>query len=147
MVEEVLRDTDLEPCLLELEITESALLVDERNAVDTLAQLRALGVRLALDDFGTGYSSLSHLTRFPIDSLKIDRTFVNDLGQDTQASAIVSAVIAMAKSLDLTVIGEGVETEEQREALREEGCDVVQGYLLSRPVEATAVEEFLRRYR
>lgn len=146
-VERILRDTGLDPSTLELEITESAFLGDERNAVETLLQLRSMGLRVALDDFGTGYSSLSHLTRFPIDTLKIDGSFVAQMGEDTQANAVVAAVIAMANRLRLTVIAEGVETAAQEESLREEGCHLVQGFLYSRPVEAAAAEELLRRSR
>ena len=146
-VERVLRDTGLDPSTLELEITESAFLGDERNAVETLRRLRSMGLRLALDDFGTGYSSLSHLTRFPIDTLKIDGSFVAQMGEDTHANAVVVAVIAMANRLRLTVIAEGVETAAQEESLREEGCHLVQGFLHSRPVEAAAAEELLRRSR
>jgi diguanylate cyclase (GGDEF)-like protein len=146
-VERVLRDTGLDPSTLELEITESAFLGDEHNAVETLLQLRSMGLRLALDDFGTGYSSLSHLTRLPIDTLKIDGSFVAQMGEDTQANDVVAAVIAMANRLRLTVIAEGVETAAQEESLREEGCHLVQGFLHSHPVEAAAAEELLRRSR
>ena len=146
-VERVLQDTGLDPSTLELEITESAFLGDERNAVETLRQLRSMGLRLALDDFGTGYSSLSHLTRFPIDTLKIDGSFVGQMDEDPHANAVVAAVIAMAKRLHLTVIAEGVETAAQEESLREEGCHLVQGFLRSRPVEAAVAEELLRRSR
>jgi EAL domain-containing protein (putative c-di-GMP-specific phosphodiesterase class I) len=145
MVEEVLRDTRIDPATLELEITESAFLGDERNAVETLARLRDANIRLALDDFGTGYSSLSHLARFPIDTLKIDRSFVAQIGEGTESSAIVAAVIAMANRLGLTVVAEGVETEAQEQSLLEEGCDLIQGFLHSHPVEAAAARELLRR--
>ena len=104
-----------------------------------------MGVRIALDDFGTGYSSLSHLVRFPFDTLKIDRCFVNEIGAEGQGNAIIAAVVAMAQRLQLTVTAEGVETPEQQEFLRAEGCDLLQGFLTGRPVEAAALEDLLRQ--
>ena len=113
--------------------------------METLRGLRSLGVRIALDDFGTGYSSLSHLVRFPFDALKIDRCFVNEIGADGQGNAIIAAVVAMAQRLELTVTAEGVETPEQQEFLRAEGCDLLQGFLTGRPVEADVLEALLRK--
>jgi diguanylate cyclase (GGDEF)-like protein len=143
-VERALVDSRLDPQHLELEITESALLGNEPAVLETLAGIKAMGIQLALDDFGTGYSSLSHLVRFPIDVLKIDRSFVKNLGADENAGAIVSAVVAMAHRLHLRVTAEGVETEDQARMLRAVGCDLLQGYLFSRPLEAGAVEALLR---
>ncbi len=144
-VERALRDARLDASLLEIEITESALIDDAPEVVETLSALRGLGVRLALDDFGTGYSSLSHLVRFPFDALKIDRCFVNEIGAEGQGNAIIAAVVAMARRLQLTVTAEGVETAEQQEFLRAEGCDLLQGFLTGRPVEAEVLEVLLRQ--
>ncbi len=123
----------LVPASLCLEITESTLMHDERASIAALRSLRSLGVRISIDDFGTGYSSLSYLKHFPIDSLKVDRTFVDGLGEDTDDSVIVSAVIALAHSLGLTAVAEGVETELAMQELYRLGCDRVQGFLLGRP--------------
>jgi diguanylate cyclase (GGDEF)-like protein/PAS domain S-box-containing protein len=134
LLERTLRETGLDPALVELELTESVLM--EQAAMRTLVRLRELGVRLVLDDFGTGYSSLSYLKRFPIDALKIDREFIDGLGAEPEATAIVSAVLSMAQALELDVVAEGVETEAQLAWLRERGCGFAQGYLLGRPVPA-----------
>ncbi len=127
------------PECIEIEITETSMLRDPDGVGNVLRSLRELGLRVAIDDFGTGYSSLSHLKRFPIDTLKIDKTFVADILHDREDAAIVSAVIAMARALDLEVIAEGVETEAQRALLAEQGCDAYQGYLFS---PALPIEEF-----
>ncbi len=127
----VMQDTRMEPGFLDLEITESVIMQNAEAVVDTLRTLNSMGVRLAIDDFGTGYSSLSYLKRFPIDSLKIDQAFVRDITTDPDDAAIVSAIITMAHSLDIQVVAEGVETREQLEFLRAQGCDAVQGYYFS----------------
>ena len=134
LVQRVLAESSLDAARLELEITESAILGDDPSVVDTLNRLKGLGVRLALDDFGTGYSSLSHLARFPIDTLKIDQSFVKKIGTDEQSDAIIAAVVAMGRRLKLRVVAEGVETSEQRRFLDAEGCHVLQGFLLGRPM-------------
>ena len=143
VVSEVLDQTQLEPRWLELEITESAMVVDADATTEVLAQIRRLGIRVSLDDFGTGFSSLSYLRRLPLDTLKIDRSFVMDLPDDPDAQGIVGAIIAMAHVLGLHVIAEGVETEQQRDFLRSIECDEMQGYLYSKPVAADEFIQFL----
>jgi PAS domain S-box-containing protein len=135
-VARALRDTGLDPRWLELEVTESMLMQSVDTTLETLFKLKDMGVRLAIDDFGTGYSSLSYLKRFPLDTLKIDRSFVKDLPRDAEDAAIAKAIIAMARSLKLAVVAEGVETAEQLAFLQQHGCDLVQGFLFSRPVPA-----------
>jgi diguanylate cyclase (GGDEF)-like protein/PAS domain S-box-containing protein len=135
-VESALREAGLAPGLLGIEITEGLLLDESRAPLDALSALKRLGVRLLLDDFGTGYSSLSYLSRFPVDVLKVDRSFVRDLGARADTTPIVTAIVALARGLRLDVIAEGVETEEQLDQLRELGCDYAQGFLLARPMPA-----------
>ena len=142
-IAEVLEETGLAPRYLELEITESSAMQNAENTIYTLRELKALGVRIAMDDFGTGYSSLSYLKRFPIDTLKLDQSFVRDITTDTSDAAIATAVIAMAHSLDLRVIGEGVETEEQFAFLLKQKCDYIQGYLFSPPQAVESLEAYL----
>jgi len=136
----ILRDTGLPPACLELELTESILMREVNEALQILASLKNLGLSIAVDDFGTGYSSLNYLKQFPIDVLKIDRTFVDGLPSGEQDAQIARAIIAMAHSLNLAVIAEGVETHEQLDFLREHGCDEVQGYLFGRPMPANRFE-------
>jgi diguanylate cyclase (GGDEF)-like protein/PAS domain S-box-containing protein len=140
----ILHETGLEPGLLELELTEQMLSDDIEKGIDSLAELKALGVRLVLDDFGTGYSSLSYLRRLAIDALKIDRSFVEDLGRGTADGAIVGAVLSMAGALGLGVTAEGVETQAQLTRLREHGCEYAQGFLFCHPTSAEDVTELLR---
>ncbi len=135
-VEHALQANALSPRSLGLEITESAVMHDVEAAIATVCQLKALGVGLSLDDFGTGYSSLSYLKRFPIDHLKIDRSFVNDVTVNPDDAAICKAVIGLAHSLELHVIAEGVETEAQAQYLKQQQCDELQGYLFSKPLPA-----------
>lgn len=139
----VLRETGLAPCGLKLEITESVLMFDPEGTAATMHALTGLGVRFAIDDFGTGYSSLSYLRRFPVDTLKIDRSFVEGLGTDVQAHAIVRSIVALAKALSLSVTGEGVETDNQQAQLKELECDRGQGYLFARPLLAADVAGLL----
>jgi EAL domain-containing protein (putative c-di-GMP-specific phosphodiesterase class I) len=132
---------------LELEITETVLLQDDRAVLDTLHQIRDLGVRICMDDFGTGYSSLSYLRSFPFDKIKIDRSFVSELGKENDCVAIIRAVTRLGSSLGMTTTAEGVETEQQLEILRAEGCVQVQGYLFSRPKPLKEIPTMLRELR
>jgi diguanylate cyclase (GGDEF)-like protein len=142
-VERIVGQAGVDPRLLEFELTESMLMADPEAAVATLSELKGLGMRLSVDDFGTGYSSLAYLKRFPLDALKIDRTFVRDLPGDLDDAAITRAVIRMAHSLGLEVVAEGVETVEQLRVLDEYGCDQIQGYYVGRPVPPAECERFL----
>jgi diguanylate cyclase (GGDEF)-like protein/PAS domain S-box-containing protein len=140
----VLGATGLDPTAFEAEITESSTMSDPEAAIQLMDALYDMGITLAIDDFGTGYSSLTYLKRFPINSIKIDQSFVRGLPRDMNDIAIVEAVIALAKSLSFGLVAEGVETEEQRNFLFERGCEEMQGYLFSRPRSATEVEPLLR---
>jgi EAL domain-containing protein (putative c-di-GMP-specific phosphodiesterase class I) len=144
-VAQILRETGLSPSQLELEITESAIMRDDEATVGTLEGLREMGIALALDDFGTGYSSLSYLRRFPISRVKIDRSFVQEIPENADDRALTTAIIAMAHSLGLTVVAEGVETGAQEEFLRASGCDELQGYRLGRPVPARDFRRLLEK--
>ncbi|GAB2842333.1 hypothetical protein GCM10027277_06870 [Pseudoduganella ginsengisoli] len=144
-VETVLADTGLPAHLLELEITESTLMENAQDTLTALHRLRALGVRLSIDDFGTGYSSLSYLKRFPVDIIKIDRSFVRDVPQDADDAAIVTAIIALAHSLRLEVVAEGVETEGQLNFLKARRCDLLQGYHLSPAVPPDQFAQLIRQ--
>jgi diguanylate cyclase (GGDEF)-like protein/PAS domain S-box-containing protein len=146
-IERVLRETGLDPACLELELTESLFMSDVTPAVELLHRMKSLGIQLSIDDFGTGYSSFSYLSRFPIDVLKIDRSFVNDLQHDANDAAIVASIIALAHNLRLSVIAEGVETAEQLDYLRHQGCDEMQGYYFSRPLPVHEFEQLLRQQR
>ena len=142
-VADVMDRSGLPPGSLALEITESVLMEEAHAPVTVLAGLRKYGLRLMLDDFGTGYSSLAYLKRFPLDVLKIDRSFIAGLGHDEDDAAIVAAVIEMARQLGLIVVAEGVERPEQLERLRELGCDRVQGRLIAGPMPAAGVERLM----
>jgi EAL domain-containing protein (putative c-di-GMP-specific phosphodiesterase class I) len=124
----------LDPARLELEVTESLWLQNTDAVLDQLTRLRAMGVTIALDDFGTGYSSLTYLWKFPFDTVKIDRSFVTEMQLEPKAAAIVNTVVALARTLHLTVTAEGVETPDQAQALIAAGCDQAQGYLFGRPL-------------
>jgi EAL domain-containing protein (putative c-di-GMP-specific phosphodiesterase class I) len=141
----ILRDTGMTPNLLELEITEGMIVHNVERAIKLLTAIKQLGVRLAIDDFGTGYSSLGQLKHFPIDTLKVDRSFIRDLATDSEDKAITSAIIAMGKTLSLTVVAEGVETAEQQEFLRGQACDEMQGYYFSKPIAPDDFAALLRK--
>ncbi len=143
LVTSILNETGLEPRLLELEITESVLLRNAKEALAVLSRLRELGIVIALDDFGTGYSSLSYLHRFPIDKIKIDRSFISELGLNASSADIVRIIISLARTLNLTVVAEGVETVAQLRDLERMGCDEVQGFYLEVPQPAAAITAML----
>ncbi|MEJ2698548.1 MAG: EAL domain-containing protein [Desulfuromonadales bacterium] len=144
-IDRMVREAGIDPSFLSLEITESAIMGDIDHTIETLARLKSLGLHLAIDDFGTGHSSLSYLRRFPIDLVKIDRSFINDIPESPDDMAIVSAVIAMAHNLNIRVLAEGVQNEEQRRFLRSHGCDELQGYLLGRPMPAENFRALARK--
>jgi FOG: EAL domain len=141
------RNHDVDPTLLEFELTESTLMSHAENSVAILHRLKALGIRISTDDFGTGFSNLAYLKRFPIDTIKIDRIFISDVDIDASDAAITVAIIAMAHSLKLRVVAEGVETREQLEFLRAQHCDEIQGFYFSKPLPATEMSQLLRNGR
>lgn len=143
---DIMNETNIEPEWIELEITENAVMEDKDLALDLMHKLNDLGVSIAMDDFGTGYSSLSFIRDFPIRTLKIDTTFVKDLPHCSRAVAIAKTVLSLGHGLNLEVVAEGVETQEQLEFLREAGCDIVQGYLINRPLSGEDYPEFVSRY-
>jgi EAL domain-containing protein (putative c-di-GMP-specific phosphodiesterase class I) len=143
-VARIIEQSGIEPGNLELELTESSLLRDPEEAASILGRLAKRGVHLSVDDFGTGYSSLAYLKRFPIDALKIDRTFVRDVDSNTEDAAIARAIISLGHSLGLKVVAEGVESESQMEFLRREGCDEFQGYLFGPPLPREEIEVLLK---
>jgi diguanylate cyclase (GGDEF)-like protein len=142
-VRDALRVTKIDASNLELELTETVLMQDADSAMETLHALKAIGVQLAVDDFGTGYSSFSYLRKFPLDALKVDRTFINEISAGTDNAAILSALISIGKSLKHRVVAEGIETLEQLDFLRRQGCSEGQGYYFSHPVPAARFAEFL----
>ncbi len=145
-IKAILKESGLAPNLLELEITESMLMQNPERVIRLLTEIKKMGVRLAIDDFGTGYSSLGQLKRFPIDTLKVDRSFIRDLSKNSDDRGITEAIIAMGKTLSLTVIAEGVETEEQEAFLRSHACDEMQGYYFSKPTPPDQFADLLRKH-
>ena len=139
----ILEETQIDPRSLKLELTESAIMENAETAIEMLRQINELGVQISIDDFGTGYSSLSYLHRFPIDLLKVDRSFVSSMEDGTENGEIVRTVIALAKTLGLSVVAEGIESIHQFHQLRILGCEFGQGYLFSRPVPVDEVEKIL----
>ena len=144
-ISRILKKTGVESKYIALEITESMLVDNIERVIETLSHLNEMGIHISIDDFGTGYSSLSYLKQFPINTLKIDRSFVRDIVVDKSDYAIVSAIIAMAHSLEMEVVAEGIETEEQLNILLRQKCNYFQGYYFSKPVIASGVERFLRK--
>jgi diguanylate cyclase (GGDEF)-like protein/PAS domain S-box-containing protein len=142
-VASILKETKLNPKHLKLEITESAVMENVDDTTELLTRLRDLGLRISMDDFGTGYSSLSHLRRFPIDTLKIDRSFVNQMSEDEENAEIVSTIVGLAQNLGMDVVAEGVETPEQLKALKALGCEYGQGYFFSKPLDFQRAEQFI----
>jgi diguanylate cyclase (GGDEF)-like protein len=145
-VRTILAETALPPDSLEIEITESVLMADVRKTRAVLKAFRALSIRLSVDDFGTGYSSLSNLKRFPVDTIKVDRSFVRDLATNDEDKAIANAIIAMGRTLGMSIVAEGVETDAQASFLRDQGCDEIQGFFYSRPVPPSELEQLLREH-
>ena len=137
----------MDPAALELEITESAVMENAEQAARILSELKALGLGISVDDFGTGYSSLAYLQRFPIDQLKIDRSFVQDIMLHPDSAAIVHSIIGLARSLRLQTVGEGVETAQQRDFLRDAGCDLMQGFLFSAPLPPSEFLALVQKHR
>ena len=147
MFKNLMQETNCKPEWIALEVTEGQIMTNPEEAIKILRQISDLGVELAVDDFGTGYSSLAYLKRLPIDKLKIDQAFIRELPDDEEDAAITKAVIALAKSLNLRVIAEGVETQEQKDFLVENGCDNIQGYFYSKPIPAEEMRDFLVKNR
>ena len=143
-IDEALAASGMSPVLLQLEVTESMVMRNVSRAVNVLDAIRSRGIRLAIDDFGTGYSSMSLMKQFPIDTIKIDRSFVRDLPSDSEDRAIAQAIISMGKALGMTVIAEGVETAEQYTFLQNHDCDEMQGFLFSEPIPPRQVADLLR---
>jgi EAL domain-containing protein (putative c-di-GMP-specific phosphodiesterase class I) len=143
-IRDIVDDTGIDPGLLEFEITETALMQHGGQTLETLGQIYRMGIRLSIDDFGTGYSSLAYLKRFPVRKIKIDRAFVRDLESSSEDQAIVAAIMALAGSLGMAVVAEGVENDAQLALLRRHGCQYAQGYLFARPADADAVAVLLR---
>jgi EAL domain-containing protein (putative c-di-GMP-specific phosphodiesterase class I) len=145
-VAQVVRDEQLDPRSLVLEITESLLMYDMDETKKKLAELRSFGVRVAIDDFGTGFSSLSYLHRFPVDVLKVDKSFIDDISNDGDKAALARAIIKLAETLNLETVAEGIEQEDQADYLRMCGCRLGQGYLFTHPLDPRAMEAFLSEH-
>jgi EAL domain-containing protein (putative c-di-GMP-specific phosphodiesterase class I) len=145
-IDDALESSGLDPKLLQIEITESMVMLNVDRAIRVLDAIQSRGVRLAIDDFGTGYSSMSALKRFPIDTIKIDRSFVRDLPDSSEDKAKSEAIINMGKALGLTIVAEGVETIEQDKFLRDHACDEIQGFLFSKPVLPEKIVELLNAF-
>jgi EAL domain-containing protein (putative c-di-GMP-specific phosphodiesterase class I) len=143
-IDDALASCGMSPTLLQLEVTESMVMQNVARAIRVLTSIQSRGIRLAIDDFGTGYSSMSLMKQFPIDTIKIDRSFVRNLPDDNEDQAIAQAIISMGKALGMTIVAEGVETTEQETFLRDHACDEMQGFLLSKPVVPEQLAELLR---
>lgn len=145
-IQDALTISKLDPCWLELEITEGIVIKETDTVVTKLEQLKTLGVNLAIDDFGTGYSSLAYLKRFPVDTLKIDQSFIRNIHEDPDDAAITEAVISLGHSLGLTVVAEGVESKEHVKILKNKGCDIFQGYYFCKPIAEDEFKKFIKEY-
>jgi EAL domain-containing protein (putative c-di-GMP-specific phosphodiesterase class I) len=145
LVKEVILDTGIDPNQLELELTESILIDDLEHTLEVLSKLRAMGVRMAIDDFGTGYSSLNYLKQFPVDTLKIDQSFIRNLPDNSDDAQITRTIIAMAHNLGLGVIAEGVETKEQLEFIQQTKCEEVQGFFFSKPLPEPELLDYIKQ--
>ena len=143
-IDEALVASAMSPVLLQLEVTESMVMRNVTRAIRVLDAIQSRGIRIAIDDFGTGHSSMSLMKQFPIDTIKIDRSFVRDLADDPEDQAIAQAIISMGKALGMTVVAEGVETANQQTFLRDHGCDEMQGFIISKPVPARELAGLLR---
>lgn len=146
-IKSALDESGMDPRLLELEITESMVMHNPTALITLLCKIKDMGVRLARDDFGTGYSSLAQIKRFPIDTIKVDRSFIRNLTENSEDKAMTEAIITMGKSLSLTVVAEGVETLAQKEFLQDHVCDEMQGFYFSKPVQAEEFAELLRKHK
>lgn len=146
VVRGALESTGLDGKYLELEVTESIVMQDVEQVIRTMQDLKSLGVKLSIDDFGTGYSNLAYLKRFPLDTIKIDKSFVSDIrsANDASGGEIANMIISLGHNLNLEIVAEGVETEEQKLFLREAGCDLVQGYYISHPLPKDEFKKFLK---
>ncbi len=140
----LLEETRTPAAQIEIEITEGVLLNDDHTTQIMLRDLRHIGFTIALDDFGTGYSSLGYLSRYPVDKIKIDRSFVSNLGVDPEAEAVIRAIVKLSKALNLNIVAEGVETRAQKNILRQAGCNIIQGFLYSRPVPQADIDTIMR---
>ncbi len=145
MIAGILKESNVNPNFITFELTESMLMVDSDNMLNKLNRLKNLGIRLSIDDFGTGYSSLNYLKRFPLDTLKIDQSFVKDLPENKDSCAIVNAILALSQALNLTTIAEGVEFEAQKQFLSQTSCDAIQGFYFSKPLSADDFENYWRQ--
>jgi len=143
----ILTDTGLDPSTLVLEITETAIMQNPKTTIERLTAVKELGVRIAIDDFGTGYSSLSYLQQFPVDSLKIDRSFITSMSDDPQSNALIRSLVQLGKSLGLNTLAEGIENQQQYWQLQLEHCDSGQGFLLAEPLDVAAIDDFLATKR
>jgi EAL domain-containing protein (putative c-di-GMP-specific phosphodiesterase class I) len=143
-LQKTMQQNNFKPSWLELEVTESQIMQNPQEAIETLKRISSLGVKIAVDDFGTGYSSLSYLKKLPIDKLKIDKSFVQELPQDKESVAIIQAIIALAKALNLELMAEGVENKAQKDFMIQNGCNYIQGYYFSKPIARHEVENFIK---
>jgi diguanylate cyclase (GGDEF)-like protein len=147
IIARILHETGMNPRYLGLELTESAIIIEPERALARLQSIKSLGIKLSMDDFGTGYSSLSYLKKFPLDTLKIDQSFIHDLATNNEDASLVKAIISMAHSLGMDVIAEGVEQQDQMEFLSINDCDIIQGYLFSRPLPAAELAKILPKLK